>query len=98
LAQYDLRQLGGNDDGLITEADAIWPQLRIWLDLNADGVAVRDEMRTLRSAGITALETIPKIRKYVDEAGNYIPYWAWASQRARPGRALMVDVYFRTLR
>src|ERR1044072_6649540 len=37
LAQYDARQLGGNDDGLITEADAIWPQLRIWLGLDADG-------------------------------------------------------------
>jgi hypothetical protein len=98
LAQYDLRQLGGNDDGLITEADAIWPQLRIWLDLNADAVAVPAEMRTLQSLGITALETIPKIRKHVDEAGNYIPYWAWASQHARPGRTLMVDVYFRVLR
>ena len=98
LAQYDLRQLGGNDDGHITEADAIWPQLRIWLDTDADGVAVHGEMRTLRSLGITALETIPKIRKYVDDAGNYIPYWAWASQRTRPGRTLMVDVYFRVLR
>jgi hypothetical protein len=94
LAQYDSRQLGGNDDGLITEADAIWPQLRIWLDANADGVSTRDEMRTLRSFGLTALETIPKIRKYVDAAGNVIPYWAWAQQRARPGRALMVDVFF----
>ena len=49
LAQYDARLLGGNDDGLITEADAIWPQLRIWLDLNADGVSTVDEMRSLRS-------------------------------------------------
>ena len=97
LAQYDSRQLGGDDDGQITEADAIWPQLRLWLDINADGRATRDEMRSLRGAGITALETIPKVRKYADEAGNIIPYWAWATQRARPGRALMVDVYFRTL-
>jgi len=97
LAQYDLRELGGNDDGLITEADAIWPQLRIWLDINADGVSTADEMRTLRSYGITALETIPKIRKRVDEAGNVIPYWAWALQRDRGGRAAMVDVYFRQL-
>lgn len=94
LAQYDSRQLGGNDDGLITEADAIWPQLRIWVDANADGVSTRDEMRTLRNSGLTALETIPKVRKYVDAAGNVIPYWAWAQQRARPGRALMVDVFF----
>jgi len=97
LAQYDSRQLGGNDDGLITEADAIWPQLRIWVDDNADGVSVPGEMRTLRSFGLTALQTIPRIRKYVDEAGNVIPYWAWAMHRARPGRVLMVDVYFRQL-
>ena len=94
LAQYDSRQLGGNDDGLITEADAIWPQLRIWLDANADGVSTRDEIRTMKGSGLTALETIPKIRKYVDAAGNVIPYWAWATQRSRPGRALMVDVFF----
>ena len=97
LAQYDARQLGGNDDGLITEADAIWPQLRLWLDANADGRATRDEMRTLRAAGISALETIPKVRKYADEAGNIIPFWAWATQRALPRRALMVDVFFKVL-
>ena len=97
LAQYDSRQLGGNDDGLITDADAIWPQLRIWVDLDADGVSTLQEMRTLGSLGITALETIPKLRKYFDEAGNVIPYWAWAMQRTRPGRVLMVDVFFRQL-
>jgi hypothetical protein len=94
LAQYDQRQLGGNDDGYITEADAIWPQLRIWVDLDADGVSRPTELRTLRNHGLTALETIPKLRKHVDAAGNIIPYWAWAAQRARPGRALMVDVFF----
>src|SRR6187399_1507940 len=94
LAQYDSRQLGGNDDGLITEADAIWPQLRIWLDANADGVSTSDEMRSLKSFDLRALETIPKMRKYIDAAGNVIPYWAWAMQQRQPGRALMVDVFF----
>ena len=97
LAQYDSRQLGGNDDGNISEADAIWPQLRLWLDQNADGISTSDEMRTLRSVGLTALDTIPRIRKHVDEAGNYIPFWAWAEQRPKPGRALMADVFFRVL-
>ena len=97
LAQYDQRRLGGNDDGLITDADAIWPQLRIWVDLDADGVATYPEMRTLKSYGITALETIPKRRRYVDDAGNLIPFWAWAMQKARPGRTLMVDVFFKKL-
>jgi len=97
LAQYDSRQLGGNDDGLITEADAIWPQLRIWVDANADGVSTYSEMRTLKSYGITVLETIPKFRKYVDPAGNVIPYWAWAMRTTRPGHVPMVDVFFRQL-
>jgi hypothetical protein len=97
LAQYDSRQLGGNDDGLITEADAIWPQLRIWVDANADGESIYSEMRTLKSYGITALETIPRIRKYVDPAGNVIPYWAWAMRTTHPGHVLMVDVFFRQL-
>jgi trimeric autotransporter adhesin len=94
LAQYDARQLGGNDDGLITDADAVWPQLRIWVDLDANGIATPAEMRTLRSHGITALETIPKKRRYVDAAGNLIPLWAWAIQSVKLGRAIMVDVFF----
>jgi len=97
LAQYDARQLGGNDDGFITDADAIWPQLRIWRDSNADGVSTYDEMRTLRSFGITALGTIPKLRKYVDAAGNLIPYWSWAMLKGKPARVQMVDVFFRHL-
>jgi hypothetical protein len=97
LAQYDARKLGGNDDGLITNEDAIWSQLRVWVDGNADGVSTAEEMRTLQSFGITALQTIPRIRKYFDAAGNVIPYWAWAMERVQPGRALMVDVYFRQL-
>jgi hypothetical protein len=54
-------------------------------------------MRTLRSYGITALETIPKRRRYFDDAGNLIPLWAWAMQRGKPGRAIMVDVFFSML-
>ena len=56
LSRYDSRELGGNDDGLITEADAIWIRLRIWVDLDADGVSTSGEMRTLTSCGIRALE------------------------------------------
>lgn len=97
LAQYDARELGGNDDGLISAADAIWPQLRIWLDLDANGVATFPEMRTLKSFGITALETIPKYRRHVDAAGNLIPLWAWALQNTKAGRTTMVDVFFRML-
>jgi len=94
LAQYDLPALGGNDDGYITSADAIWPALRLWRDANADGVSTRDEMFTPGQFGILSFDTIPRANKRYDAAGNVLPYWAWATTQARPKRALMVDVFF----
>jgi hypothetical protein len=93
LAQYDQPLLGGNDDGVISRADAIWPELTLWVDSNADGVATREEMRRPESFGLTSFATIPKVRRYTDPAGNSLPYWAWASA-GRRARAIMVDVFF----
>lgn len=97
LAQYDLPQLGGNDDGRITKADQIWTELYVWKDGNADGKSVRSEMFRPGSVDLTAFETIPKYRKYFDAAGNAIPYWGWATSRTAPKKALMVDVFFSIL-
>ncbi|HEY7377410.1 MAG TPA: hypothetical protein VH542_01880 [Steroidobacteraceae bacterium] len=94
LAQYDLPALGGNDDGYITSADAIWPSLRLWRDRNADAISTADEMFTPARFGILAFDTIPRFNKRYDAAGNVLPYWAWATTQGRPGRALMVDVFF----
>jgi trimeric autotransporter adhesin len=94
LAQYDQPLLGGNDDGLISNADAVWPELKLWLDTNADGVATRNEMRRPESLGLTSFGIIPRVRRYIDDAGNSLPYWAWAGATGRPARTMMVDVYF----
>ena len=97
LAQYDAPALGGNDDGLITDADAIWSSLRLWLDEDADGVSTLAEMLSLESFGFTSLETIPKFDKHYDDAGNIIPYWAWATTSSEPVETRMVDVFFLVL-
>ena len=94
LAQYDAIELGGNNDGYITQDDAIWSALRLWRDINADGVSTGDEMFNPERLGITAFETIPKFGKRYDPAGNILPYWAWAATTGRPKRAVMVDVFF----
>src|SRR5262245_18343664 len=93
LAQYDQPLLGGNDDGAVSRADAILPELALWVDSNADGIATRSEMRRPESFGLTSFASIPKVRRYTDPAGNSLPYWAWASAGRRV-RALMVDVFF----
>jgi hypothetical protein len=97
LAQYDQPVMGGNDDGLISDADSIWTRLGLWRDANADGISTAGEMHTLEAAGITTLETIPKFRKYRDEAGNVIPFWARATTTSAPTTTLMVDVFFLVL-
>lgn len=97
LAQYDLPALGGNDDGLITNADQIWPELYLWRDDNADGVASAPEMLRPGTEGVTSFQTIPKFDKQFDEAGNIIPYWGWATSTTPPQNVLMVDIYFLVL-
>ena len=94
LAQYDQPLLGGNDDGVISRADAIWPELMLWIDVNADGIATSEEMRRPESLGLTSFGIVPKVRRFKDAAGNSLPYWAWAGATGRPARAVMVDVYF----
>jgi len=95
LAQYDDPRLGGNDDGFITPADAVWSQLALWLDVDANGRSTPDEIMSLASRGIRALPTIPRLRMVQDAAGNIIPYHATALTSSS-SRMQMVDVYFRS--
>jgi hypothetical protein len=94
LAQYDQPSAGGNDDGQISSADRVWPQLSIWQDSNADGISTADEMYQPESFGLRSFGTIPKVRRYIDQAGNSLPYWAWARTTGALPRTLMVDVFF----
>src|SRR4029079_608645 len=50
LASYD-----SNGDGKISAADANWSELRVWQDLNQNGVTDAGELKTLEELGITEL-------------------------------------------
>ena len=39
LAEYDKAENGGNADGLITQAEAVFPSLQLWQDVNHNGLA-----------------------------------------------------------
>jgi hypothetical protein len=56
LAKYDLVVNGGNNDGAITSADAVWSDLVMWQDANSDGVSQSGELLTLGSFGITSID------------------------------------------
>ena len=57
LAAFDRPEHGGNGDGIISAADAVFARLRLWVDRNHDGVSQPGELLTLAQAGIESIET-----------------------------------------
>lgn len=76
LAEFDRVTNGGNGDGLVDQRDAIFSNLRLWTDRNHNGVSEPDELRSLASAKIVALELDFKESKRVDRHGNQFRYRA----------------------
>lgn len=50
-----LAALDSNGDGQINASDAAFSQLKIWQDLNQDGVSQTNELKTLSEAGLTQI-------------------------------------------
>ena len=98
LAQFDDTRLGGNNDGLITSEDQVWPSLYLWVDFNADGVSTLSEVYDLSSFNIMGLETIPRDTTQQDQHGNWMRFWARSYIFTTRGSHMkMVDVFFRIL-
>lgn len=53
LAIFDTGARGGNGNGYLDRNDAIWKELRIWQDLDQDGVSDPGEVKTLDAMGFT---------------------------------------------
>jgi hypothetical protein len=70
LAVYDLPENGGNGDGWISREDAIFDQLRVWVDLNHDGISQPGELFTLTEVGIAAMSLDYKLSQLTDANGN----------------------------
>ena len=50
-----LAELDSSGDELIDSKDAVFASLRIWRDLNQDGVSQKDELKTLADSGIASI-------------------------------------------
>jgi hypothetical protein len=83
-----LTLLDSNGDGKVDNSDSEFANLRLWQDTNHDGVSQSNELLSLPSAGVTAIETSYKEAEKNDEFGNHFAFrakvygsttsrWAW---------------------
>ena len=76
LAGHDEPEQGGNFDGVIDARDAVFASLRLWQDVNHDGVSEPGELHALPSLDVARLHLNYKESKKADAQGNKFRYRA----------------------
>jgi len=95
LAFFDQRSNGGNADGWIDGRDSIFSQLRMWFDLNHDGISQGSELFRLADVGVERLSLNYVRVNRRDRYGNQFTFRA-AVEMTQRCRAWAWDVFFTT--
>lgn len=91
LAFYDKPENGGNNDGQIDNRDFVFSLLKLWQDINHNGVSEAGELQDLSSSAIRIIDLDYRESRRTDEHGNRFRYrtkvkdargaqigrWAW---------------------
>lgn len=81
LQEIDHPALTGNGNGLVEAGDGDFGKLCLWRDGNRDGISQAEELTSLSSMGIAALEYEPHESRRRDRHGNEFRFfarvWRW---------------------
>jgi hypothetical protein len=91
LARHDT-----NADSIIDASDAVYSQLRLWIDQSPrDGQSQRHELIDLESAGVHSISVDYHASEMVDEHGNQFRFYAAVDADA-PVASIAYDVFLRS--
>jgi hypothetical protein len=76
LSVFDSPSRGGNADGRIDQQDTIFPSLRLWQDINHNGISELDELHSLSALDVAAIDLDYRESPKKDEFGNRFRYRA----------------------
>jgi hypothetical protein len=76
LAEFDKPESGGNPDGRLDSEDAVFASLRLWQDVNHNGISEPDELHLLISLGVAQFDLKHHQSRRRDEQGNWFRYRA----------------------
>ncbi|HSR50340.1 MAG TPA: hypothetical protein VLV83_05890 [Acidobacteriota bacterium] len=74
LRVFDRESEGGNEDGLISAQDNVFPSLGLWYDWNHDGQSPADELVSLTATSIRAIHLSYETKRRIDGFGNEFRY------------------------
>lgn len=96
LALLDRPESGGNGDGVISSQDKMWNALQIWVDRNHNGLSEANELASLGSHKVTAIDLAFRESRRKDQYGNELRYRSEVLLEDGPATKA-VDVFFQHL-